>query len=187
MSDTLSLVRDDVVLCSGGIDSVTLAYTLAPTSQRLSLLFVDYGQAAAAAERAAWSKAVRHLGVEGRTATLRAGTVDSGEIRGRNGMLIATAHMLCDVPGRIAIGVHAGSGYRDCTPEFIRTVQEVFDVQHDGEIELLAPFVAWPKADIVALGRDLGVNFADCHSCEAADVPCGRCRSCRDRVAIGVG
>jgi 7-cyano-7-deazaguanine synthase len=81
----------------------------------------------------------------------------------------------------IALGIHDGSGYRDCTPAFVELMQRVLDFHSDGQCQLLAPFLTWSKHDVAALAVKLRVPVALTHSCETADVPCGTCRSCRDR------
>ena len=47
---------------------------------------------------------------------------------------------------------------------------------------VLAPFVAWTKADIVRRGAELGVPFEDTWSCyKGGDVHCGTCGTCTER------
>lgn len=179
--------RGMVLLCSGGVDSSTLAHAVLANGRPPSLLFVDYGQPAAEAERRAVSRLSDDLGVAARTAMVRAASIRAGEIPGRNAMLIGVAQMYVQQHGQIGIGIHAGTGYADCSPSFVRATQDMLDVQHDGRVELVAPFVGWHKSDVLKLGHSLGVDLARCHSCETANVPCGECRSCLDRKELHVG
>ncbi len=110
-----------------------------------------------------------------------------GEITGRNMMLITAALSLRPSAQGIGLAIHAGTGYRDCSPEFIELAQAVLDFHRHGECRLIAPFVAWSKADVLALARELDVPIERTHSCEAANVACGLCRSCRDREVLLAG
>ena len=80
----------------------------------------------------------------------------------------------------ISIGVHEGSGYWDCGPEFVALAQQLADGYAGGAIQIDAPLVALGKADVYALGRRLGVPEGLTYSCERGGAPCGRCRSCLD-------
>jgi 7-cyano-7-deazaguanine synthase len=85
-------------------------------------------------------------------------------------------------PGRsLAIGVHAGTGYADCSLPWVGEWQELLTVQHHGAICVLAPLAALTKVQVYALARQLGVPRTLTYSCEASAVPCGRCLSCADR------
>jgi len=89
----------------------------------------------------------------------------------------------------IFIGVNAldYSGYPDCRPEFIAAFETMANLATKAGVEgrtrvrIHAPLIALSKAEIVKLGRDLGLNFSLTHSCydPAPDgTPCGQCDSC---------
>jgi len=89
----------------------------------------------------------------------------------------------------IYIGVNAldYSGYPDCRPEFIRAFEQMANlatkagVEGRTRIRIRTPLIELSKAQIVALGRELGVPFELTHSCYDPDVhgrPCGACDSC---------
>jgi 7-cyano-7-deazaguanine synthase len=89
----------------------------------------------------------------------------------------------------IYIGVNAldYSGYPDCRPEFIQAFERMASlatkagVEGRTRIHIRTPLIELSKAQIVLLGRDLGVPFALTHSCYDPDVsgrPCGACDSC---------
>ena len=88
----------------------------------------------------------------------------------------------------IFIGVNAldYSGYPDCRPEFIRAFQRTADLAtkagaEGGRFKVHTPLIKMSKADIIRLGRRLGVDYSITHSCydPAPDgTPCGRCDSC---------
>lgn len=89
------------------------------------------------------------------------------------------------MPGcHIAVGVHAGTGYADCSPGHRYAWQSLLDRQHGGTVQVLAPLIDLTKAEVLALAAQSAVPFALTHSCEAGDSPCGRCQSCRDRAVL---
>jgi 7-cyano-7-deazaguanine synthase len=50
-------------------------------------------------------------------------------------------------------------------------------------VEIKAPFVRYSKADILRLGLELGVDYAQTWSCyEGKEVACGRCSTCAERL-----
>jgi 7-cyano-7-deazaguanine synthase len=173
-----------VVLFSGGVDSATLAAHLLADSLRPELFFVDYGQPSRVAERASaralaaeWSLGLSELTVEG----LLPG---NGEMVGRNALLthLALAHR--PHAEGLYLGIHAGTGYTDCSSEFVELMQRSLDLHTGGQTRISAPFVGMTKADVVALARAAHVPFGLTHSCEVAAEPCGFCPSCTDREAL---
>lgn len=172
------------VLLSGGVDSAVVLALLASDGRDVTTVWIDYGQPAAAGEREA-SKAIAsrygaawiELGVAGLVPPA------VGEFPGRNDLLVALA--AAAAPGRsVAIGVHAGTGYADCSPSWAEAWQELLTVQHHGAAQLLAPLAGLAKAQVYALARQMGVPTVLTHSCEASAVPCGRCSSCADRRGL---
>ena len=89
----------------------------------------------------------------------------------------------------IFIGVNAldYSGYPDCRPEYIQAFQQMANlatkagVEGRTQLRIHTPLLHLGKADIVRLGRDLGLDFSLTHSCydpDAAGRPCGQCDAC---------
>jgi 7-cyano-7-deazaguanine synthase len=89
----------------------------------------------------------------------------------------------------IFIGVNAldYSGYPDCRPEYIEAYERMANlatkagVEGRTRIRIHTPLLRLKKAEIVELGRDLGLDFSLTHSCydPAPDGrPCGQCDSC---------
>jgi 7-cyano-7-deazaguanine synthase len=175
------------VLLSGGIDSALVASLLCREGWSVQALWVDYEQPAAEAERAASRAIAAYYGLEWHEAAVRGVPVPSqGEVPGRNDLLIATAHAC--VPGlAIAIGVHAGTPYADCTTQWLDAWHTLLDVQHSGTVTLLAPLAAMHKPQVLALAHTCAVPLDLTHSCETGPVPCGRCLSCQDRQVAVAG
>jgi 7-cyano-7-deazaguanine synthase len=89
----------------------------------------------------------------------------------------------------IFLGVNAldYSGYPDCRPEFIEAYERMANLATKAGVEgrthvtIHTPLMRLSKAQIVALGRKLGVPFGMTHSCydpTAEGGPCGQCDAC---------
>jgi 7-cyano-7-deazaguanine synthase len=182
-----TLVSRCNVLLSGGIDSALVASLLCRDGWSVRAMWVDYGQPAAGAERTASRAIAGHYELEWHEAAVRSVPVPpQGEVPGRNDMLVATA--LACAPGlTIAIGVHEGTQYADCSTLWLDAWRTLLDVQHSGTVTLLAPLAALHKPQVLALARECAVPFGLTHSCETGPVPCGRCLSCQDRQAAVAG
>jgi 7-cyano-7-deazaguanine synthase len=103
-------------------------------------------------------------------------------IPGRNAMLLNIALMGLSVkdPSVVALGIHAGTSYRDCSQEFIQRMQSVFDLYSNGAVQIDTPFVGWAKNQIWELLVSHSYPVQHTYSCEAGDQPCGFCLSCKD-------
>ncbi len=75
-----------------------------------------------------------------------------------------------------------GYGYWDCTPEFIERLNALWALNRRRPIELQAPFIHKGKSEIIALGHELGVDYAQTWSCyRGLAKACGTCPACQDR------
>ena len=101
---------------------------------------------------------------------------------------VAVGVAVADGADAVALGIHAGDHfvYPDCRPPFVEATEHLAKVANEGFVSehftVLAPFVAWTKAEIVARGDELGVPFEDTWSCyKGGDVHCGTCGTCSER------
>jgi 7-cyano-7-deazaguanine synthase len=173
--------RAAAVLLSGGVDSAVVLALLSSNGHTAKAVWIDYGQPAAAAEREASKSIAFHYSAPWAELVV-AGLIPpaAGEFPGRNDVLVALA--AASATGRsVAIGVHAETGYADCSAAWVAEWQRLLTVQYQGTADLLAPLVDLTKAQVYALAQQLRVPIALTHSCEAAVVPCGSCSSCADR------
>ena len=174
-----------LVLASGGVDSSALLWLCAEQGTLPHALFVDYGQAAAQSEGAAVAKLSTRLRAPWRHVRYSGSKFGAGEIRGRNAYLLHTA--LMEFPaqaGVVVLGIHAGTGYEDCSPEFIDAMQRSYHLHTSGAITIAAPFLHWTKQQVYSLATLLNVPLEETYSCEAANFPCNQCRSCIDRRSL---
>ena len=176
-----------LVLLSGGLDSAACVLACKQNGLDVSGLFIDYGHRAAAPESAAAHRIAEHYNVPLLIAHFKGlSTSDPGFVQGRNGFLLQAALMLFPHDnGLIAIGIHAGTTYRDCTPGFVDAIQNIFDIYSSGSIRVFAPFLTWHKQDIYNFSAEYSVPVALTYSCESGStVPCGDCLSCKDMESI---
>ena len=90
------------------------------------------------------------------------------------------------------IGVNAVdySGYPDCRPAFIAAFEQLANTATRAGVEgrgfkVHTPLIAMSKAEIIATGARLGVDFAEtvsCYQASAEGLACGACDSCRIRA-----
>lgn len=197
---------------SGGVDSVTLAYLLASEGYDLRLLSVDYGQrhrkeiehAKLCAVRLGAPFEVVDISSVGR---LLSGSALTDEVDVPHGHYAAENMAVTVVPNRnaifltiaygvavarnsalVAAAMHAGDHYvyPDCRPEFIEAFEAMQKLAVEGfgdpQLRLYTPFIRRTKAEIVGIGADLGVPFADTWSCyEGGEIHCGLCGTCNER------
>ncbi|WP_137131559.1 7-cyano-7-deazaguanine synthase QueC [Rhizobium sp. FY34] len=199
-----------LVVCSGGLDSVTLAEKVAAEHQLIGLISFDYGQrhkkeldfAARAAARLGVPHDVIDISGIGRHLTGSALTDDLDVPDGhyaedtmkvtvvpnRNAIMLSIAFGLAAArkADAVAVAVHGGDHfiYPDCRPGFIDSFQVMQDHALEGyaDVVLYAPFVRISKADIVTEGARLGASFAETWSCyKGGQHHCGRCGTCVER------
>ena len=185
---SLTSTKTATMLMSGGIDSAACGCLLQKQGFAVRGVFIDYGQAAVGPERRAVAALAAHLGMP--LDVLRvsgAAPFSSGELTGRNAFLMLAALFLTrQRTGLLAIGVHAGTPYYDCSPPFIASMTRLVSDQTDGQITVVAPFLTWQKGDVLQYFVSVGLPIELAYSCEAgAEPPCGTCASCRDRQALG--
>ena len=113
----------------------------------------------------------------------------------RNTIFLSFALAWAEVLGAdaIFIGVNAldYSGYPDCRPEYVAAFESMANlatragVEGTQRLRIHAPLQHLTKAEIVALGRSLGVDYSLTTSCydPASDgTACGRCDACQLRL-----
>lgn len=117
----------------------------------------------------------------------------------RNTVFLSLALGLAEARGAsdLFVGVNAidYSGYPDCRPEFLRAFEALAALATAAGTErgvsyrVHAPLLELGKAQIVARGRALGVDFALTHTCydplvrDGRVLSCGRCDACKLRLA----
>ena len=198
------------VLCSGGLDSVVLLADVARRArgERVVPLYVSVGLAWEAHERALLERllaapvfagvdplvALRfemsdvypatHWAIRGEAPAFDTPDEDV-YLDGRNIVLLAKAavFMARAKLTRVYIGPLAGNPFPDATAEFFASFARSLTIGLASPIEVIAPYASLQKADVIKLGRELGVPLALTLSCMQPDrgMHCGRCSKCRER------
>ena len=109
----------------------------------------------------------------------------------RNTIFLSFALAWAEVLGSsdIFIGVNVldYSGYPDCRPEYIEAFEKMANlatkagVEGKQQLRIHTPLIALSKAQIIAKGIELGVDYnltSSCYDPSPAGVPCGECDSC---------
>jgi 7-cyano-7-deazaguanine synthase len=196
------------VLCSGGLDSVVLAAFMSRDAA-VQPLYVSAGLAWEPAERLALSRLAEvpafsermrrlvahdvtmrdvygssHWAVAGRPPAYDTPDEDV-YLSGRNIVLLAKAGVYCASAGihRIAIGPLAGNPFPDATPAFFEAMGHTLSLGLAHAIDIVAPFSAFEKSDVIRLGESLGVPMEQSMSCMNPQDGrhCGLCSKCRER------
>jgi len=198
-----------VVLCSGGMDSVTALHWARRQHDVVAALSFSYGakhnhrEIPLAAAHAA-DLGVPHLTVplafigEHFASSLLVGgapipeghyaaeNMRSTVVPFRNGIMLAVAAGLAESRGAagLVLAAHGGDHaiYPDCREEFMQAMGAALRLGTDPGLALLRPFIAWTKGQIAAEGARLGVDFARTWSCYVGgEVHCGACGTCIER------
>jgi 7-cyano-7-deazaguanine synthase len=109
----------------------------------------------------------------------------------RNTIFLSFALAWAEVLGAsdIFLGVNAldYSGYPDCRPEFIAAFEKMANLATKAGVEgrqhlrIHTPLIAMTKAQIIATGTKLGVDYgltSSCYDPGPTGAPCGQCDSC---------
>lgn len=205
-----------VILLSGGLDSATVLAIARSEGFDCYCLSFDYGQRHSAELAAADRVAKTLGASEHRIARIDIGAfggsaltdthidvpVDGVEggipvtyVPARNTIMLSYALGWAEVLGAqdIFVGVNAVdySGYPDCRPDYIAAFEHMANLATKVAVEgkpfhIRAPLIDLSKAQIIAAGSKLGVDYGLTVSCYQADRQgraCGVCDSCRLRSA----
>lgn len=199
-----------LVVCSGGLDSVTLAYRVAEEGNLTSLLSFDYGQRHRKelefAKRCADSLNVPHtlidlsqVGAQLSSAlTNEHSDVPDGHyaedsmkttvVPNRNAIMMTIAFGLASSQkaDTVAMAVHGGDHfiYPDCRPDFIETFATMQKLALDGlgDIDLYTPYLHKDKTEIARDSYQYNVPVKQTWSCyKGKEKHCGRCGTCVER------
>ncbi|NKB37980.1 MAG: tRNA methyl transferase-like protein [Gammaproteobacteria bacterium] len=178
-----------MVLLSGGIDSTSCIHFLQSQKYDVSSVFVNYGHHANSMEKSRALDIADYFDISHSVIDISSNAKFlSSEIQGRNAFLIFSALMLSGLTqGVIAIGIHSGTDYYDCSELFYNRIQKVVHEYSNGRISLIAPFIKWSKQNIIEYLDENNLPLQSTYSCEIGNtLPCGKCKSCKDREAYCV-
>ena len=199
-----------IALVSGGLDSCVAA-AIAARRGPLAFLHLRYRQRTEEREFAAFTALADHFQVETRLVVdveymrqiggsslvdatqpipeNEAAGLPSTYVPFRNANLLGVAVAWAEVIGAtdIYIGVHeAESQYPDCRREFFAAYERMVAAGTGPQTQVCiqTPLIDWDKAAIVRCGLALSAPLHLTWSCyQREDLACGRCASCRVRLA----
>ncbi|NCT40508.1 MAG: 7-cyano-7-deazaguanine synthase QueC [Alphaproteobacteria bacterium] len=200
-----------LVVCSGGLDSVTLAYKVAREHTLSALVSFDYGQRhkkeLSFAANIAETLAVPHMIIDISNAGAQLNgsaltdniVVPDGHyaensmkatvVPNRNAIMLSIAYGIASAQNldTVATAVHGGDHfiYPDCRPAFIKSFETMQNHALEGlsSIKLYTPFLETDKTEIAREAARLIVPIEKTWSCyKGGDIHCGRCGTCVERI-----
>jgi len=120
--------------------------------------------------------------------------IPSTYVPARNTIFLSFALAYAETVGAqdIFIGVNAldYSGYPDCRPEYVAAFQNMANLATKAGVEgqqltIHTPLITLTKAEIIATGLALGVDYgltSSCYDPDDSGNPCGHCDSCLLRL-----
>jgi 7-cyano-7-deazaguanine synthase len=180
---------ETVVLLSGGIDSASCVAFYRRLDHVVSGVFIDYGQPVRGPEEKSATAISVHYNIP--LTVIRCSgppTNYTGEIGGRNALLVFAALLFRPIQrGIIALGIHHGTTYYDCSQSFVEDMGRIVSGYTSGQVALGAPFLSWDKPMLVQFALQANVPVELTWSCEIGPITaCGKCLSCRDREKLHV-
>ncbi len=198
-----------VVLCSGGMDSVTALHWARWRHDVRAALSFDYGAKHNHRELPFAAEQAKAVGVPHQVIPLDfigrlfasdllkgGGEIPEGHyadenmqrtvVPFRNGIMLAAAAGFAESVAAEALVIAAHGGdhaiYPDCREDFMQAMGSAMQLGTYTGIQLLRPFIALTKAQIATEGARLGVDFTRTWSCyKGGAVHCGKCGTCVER------
>ena len=198
-----------VVLCSGGMDSVTALYWAAREHEVVAAVSFDYGAKHNHRELPLAAEHATKLGVRHETIAMEfvnrlfasdllksGGEIPEGHYEAanmkqtvvpfRNAIMLSIASGFAESvgAGAVVIAAHGGDHaiYPDCREDFMQAMGEAMSLGTYVGVRLVRPFITFTKGQIAAEGARLGVDFARTWSCyKGGAVHCGKCGTCVER------
>jgi 7-cyano-7-deazaguanine synthase len=198
-----------VVLVSGGMDSVTALYEAQTLYEVAGALSFHYGSKHNDREIPFAAYHAGRLRVPHRVIRLdfigelfesdllkKGGEIPKGHyeeqtmkrtvVPFRNGIMLSIAAGFAESVEAhgLVIAAHAGDHaiYPDCREEFMAAMGAAMRLGTYAEVKLIRPFISITKADIVARGHQLGIEYSRTWSCYVGgESHCGECGTCVER------
>lgn len=199
-----------VVIYSGGMDSYTVLHTALAAGHEIFALSFNYGQRHVR-ELDCAASVCRDLNISHKIIDITAmNELMAGSSLTDSSISVAQGHYAEEsmkttvVPNRNMIllslaigyavsinatavyyGAHAGDHaiYPDCRPEFVEKMNAVSLIANYQPIPIVAPFLHNDKAEILAAGLALGLDYTNTWTCYVgAELACGQCGACTERL-----
>ena len=201
------MMKDGVIIVSGGMDSITLLYE---RKDEIALgISFDYGSNHNAREIPFARIHCERLGIRHLVINLSfihqyfkssllsgadkipEGSYDDDNMKStvvpfRNGIMLSIAVGIAESEGltKVFIANHGGDHaiYPDCREEFIEAIDAASQSGTYEHVRILAPYTNITKTDIALRGKQLGIDYSETWSCyKGGEVHCGKCGTCVER------
>ena len=201
------MMKDGVIIVSGGMDSITLLYE---RKDEIALgISFDYGSNHNAREIPFARMHCERLGIRHLVINLSfihhyfkssllsgadkipEGSYDDDNMKStvvpfRNGIMLSIAVGIAESEGlkKVFIANHGGDHaiYPDCREEFIEAIDAASQAGTYERVRILAPYTNITKTDIALRGKQLGIDYSETWSCyKGGEVHCGKCGTCVER------
>jgi 7-cyano-7-deazaguanine synthase len=202
-----------VSVLSGGLDSSVLTYLLTKAYKRVEVLSFSYGQRHGDRELDCARSTCEILGLNHQTYALpclginRSALAKNKVVMPTIKQVLGVAQSPTYVPNRnriladlavsyaedndctkvfLGLQCHDEYQYWDCSPHFVKKMNEVSLLNREHYVELVAPFINFSKQQEILIGKDLGVDFSKTWTCYSGPDDqgraCGKCPSCSERI-----
>ena len=201
------MMKDGVIIVSGGMDSITLLYE---RKDEIALgISFDYGSNHNAREIPFARMHCERLGIRHLVINLSfihqyfkssllsgadkipEGSYDDDNMKStvvpfRNGIMLSIAVGIAESEGlkKVFIANHGDDHaiYPDCREEFIEAIDAASQAGTYEHVRILAPYTNITKTDIALRGKQLGIDYSETWSCyKGGEVHCGKCGTCVER------
>ena len=207
MGGLSGLMKDIVILYSGGMDSSVALYHFADRI-KLAVSF-NYGSKHNVREIEHAALNCNALGIEHRVIEMdlnkmgfvsdllqSGGDIPDGHYEDenmkktvvpfRNGIMLSIAAGIAESIdcNKLLISNHAGDHaiYPDCRPDFIDSMNNAIRFGTYNNVEIMAPYTHLTKREIALKGNEIGVPFEKTYSCYNGQAEhCGTCGTCTER------
>lgn len=185
-----------LILFSGGVDSTVLLYYLVSEKIPVKVIAFDYGQKAKK-ELECMKNTCEKLHVSYEIFDISSlniiGSVENKEnpndlvISNRNAIFLTIASNYA-IRNNISTIYYGASevnvpSYCDTTPEFVESINNLFNVSDLRPVTVKAPFIFMTKEEVIDIGLNLNVPLEETWFCsERNDAPCGECAGCNSTI-----
>lgn len=203
----MTIMKDSVIIVSGGMDSITLLHE---RHEEIALgISFDYGSNHNSREIPFARMHCQRLGIKHIVIPLdfmsvyfRSSLLDGADaipeghyedanmkstvVPFRNGIMLSIACGIAESNGlsRVFIANHGGDHaiYPDCRSEFIKAMDAAMSAGTYAHINIEAPYTEITKTDIALIGKAIGLDYTETWSCyKGGNVHCGKCGTCIER------
>jgi 7-cyano-7-deazaguanine synthase len=125
-----------------------------------------------------------HWSMTGKNAPGYKAALSSNYIPGRNLTLLSKGAVFCarNQIGEVALALLEANPFPDARPEFFDALARAIDLGVGLRLKISTPWVGKSKAEVIALGRGLPLQWSVSCIKPRGNLHCGQCTKCAERV-----